>query len=218
MSPIRVLVVDDHPMMREALCAALEAEPDLEVVGEATNGHQAVLRTLALKPDVIVMDLYLPGKDGVAAIAEIIARYPEARILVVTSSTEDEKVMAAVQAGAIGYLLKNAPRATFIHGVREVARGNSFMPPEVAAKLARQMCRRETGPAVPDDPVEPLTPREKEVLSLLGEGMSNHAIALTLSLSESTVRVHVYNILGKLGLEDRNQAIVYALRQSRPDK
>jgi len=218
MNSIRVLVVDDHPMMREALCAALEAEPGLQVVGEATNGQQAVLRAAALEPDVIVMDLYLPGKDGVAAIGEIVARNPEARILVVTSSTEDEKVMAAVQAGAIGYLLKNAPRAEFIRGVREVARGNSFMPPEVATKLARQMCRSHAGPGALNEAIEPLTPREKEVLSLLGEGMSNHAIALALSLSESTVRVHVYNILGKLGLEDRNQAIVFALRQSRRDK
>ena len=217
MNPIRVLVVDDHPMMREALCAALEAEPDLHVVGEATDGQQAVQHALELDPDVIVMDLYLPGKDGVSAIGEIVSHNSEARILVVTSSTEDEKVMAAVQAGAIGYLLKNAPRAEFIRGVREVARGNSFMPPEVAAKLAKEMCRSHAGPGALDQPIKPLTPREKEVLSLLGEGMSNQAIALFLSLSESTVRVHVYNILGKLGLEDRNQAIVYALRRGQQD-
>ena len=215
MTIIRVLVVDDHPMMREALGAALEAESDLEVIGEATNGQEAIQCAADLKPDVIVMDLYLPGKDGVSAISEIIAQNPEAHILVVTSSTEDEKVVAAIQAGAIGYLLKSAPRAEFVRGVREVAKGNAFMPPEVATKLTREMSRNRASADSESPLTSPLTPREEEVLALLGEGLSNQAIARTLSLSESTVRVHIYNILGKLGLEDRNQAIVYALRQGR---
>jgi two-component system, NarL family, response regulator LiaR len=218
MNVTNILLVDDHPMMREALRAALEAEPELRVVGEATDGDEAVRHALLLKPDVIVMDLYMPGKDGVSAIREIIGQDPHSRILVVTSSTEDEKVVAAVQAGAIGYLLKSAPRAEFIRGVKEVARGNAYMPPEVATKLAREMCRSTGETEASEQPVKPLTPREEEILSLLGEGLSNQAIAHTLSLSESTVRVHVYNILGKLGLEDRNQAIVYALRQGKADK
>jgi NarL family two-component system response regulator LiaR len=213
MSKIRVLVVDDHPMLREALVTAIEAEADLEVAGEAVNGQQAVEDARTLAPDVIVMDLFLPVKDGVTAIAEIMALNPEARILAITSSTEDERVLAAVQAGAAGYLLKDASRTLFLQGLRAVAAGKTFLPPEVAEKLARGV-RQAGGERTEEASPEQLTRREQEILALLGEGLSNRAIADRLSLSESTVRVHVYNILGKLGLEDRGQAIVYALRKS----
>jgi DNA-binding NarL/FixJ family response regulator len=214
MQTIRILIVDDHPMMREAMRTAIEDEEDLELAGEAANGQQAILRALALKPDVIVMDLYLPGKDGVAASAEILASNPGARILIVTSSQEDEKVVAAIQAGARGYLLKDAPRRQFLQGIREVARGNLFLPPEIAEKLARGV-RQDRLQEADRPPNTPLTRREQEVLVYLGEGLSNRAIADALSLSESTVRVHLYNLMGKLGLESRSQAIVYALGQSR---
>lgn len=215
MKTVRVLLVDDHPLMREALRAALESEPAMEVVAEAADGQEAVQLALALQPDVIVLDLYLPFKDGVQVIAEIIALQPATRILAITSSNADERVVAAIQAGVSGYLLKDASREEFVRGVREVAAGNAFLPPEVAAKLIRGMRHKHIAPAHHDELVEPLTPREQEVLALLGEGLSNRAITKRLCLSESTVRVHISNILGKLGLENRNQAIVYVLRQTR---
>ncbi len=208
-----VLLVDDHPLFREALRTAIETEADLMVVGEVADGQQAVHEALALAPDVIVMDLYLPVKDGITAIAEILAGNAAARILAITSSTEDKQVVAAVQAGAMGYLLKDASREEFLFGLRQVASGRVHLPPGVAEKLARGV-QSASRPAVEADLVEPLTPREQEILDLLGKGLSNRAIARQLSLSESTVRVHVYNILGKLGLEDRSQAIVYALKKS----
>ncbi|NJN93492.1 MAG: response regulator transcription factor [Anaerolineales bacterium] len=215
MTPIRILLVDDHPMMREALRVVLEIEPAMQVVAEAADGQQAVQCALALQPDVIVLDLYLPVKDGVEAIAEILAQQPQARILAITSSTSDERVVAAIQAGAMGYLLKDASREEFLRGVREVAAGNTFLPPDVAAKLARGVRHSRSPLPQTEGLVEPLTPREQEVLALLSEGLSNRAIAGRLHLSGSTVRVHVSNILGKLGLENRNQAIVYVLRQER---
>jgi DNA-binding NarL/FixJ family response regulator len=205
MPKIRVLIVDDHPMMRTALAAAVEAEPDLEVAGEAVNGKQAAQRYLALRPDVTVMDLYLPLQDGLQATAEIIAADPAARIIFLTSSTEDSKVSAALQAGALGYLLKDAPREEFLEGVREVAAGRVFLPAAAASKLAPSLHPVE--PAAPA--TTSLTRREQDVLTLVGEGLSNAAIAHRLGLSEATVRVHLFNLLRKLGLEDRNQAIVY---------
>lgn len=218
MSTIRILVVDDHPMMREALRMAIEAEPDMQVVGEVANGQQAVQRALALQPDVVVMDLYLPLKDGVAATAEIASRQPSIGILAITSSTEDEKVVAAIQAGATGYLLKNASHQQFLRALREVARGNTYLPPEVADKLARGLRHGHVAQDHTASPVDSLTRREREVLALLGEGLSNRAIAAQLCLSGSTVRVHVYHILDKLGLENRSQAVVYALRSLRSEE
>jgi NarL family two-component system response regulator LiaR len=217
MKPIRIMIVDDHPMMREALRAAIEVEPDMQVAGEAANGQQAVFDALTLRPDVIVMDLYLPVKDGVEAISEIVSQWPSARILAITSSNDDAKVVAAVEAGAIGYLLKDVSREQFLFGVREVARGETVLPPDVATRLARGIRRKHLANASDGESVRPLTRREREVLALLGQGLSNQAIAQQLVLSESTVRVHVYNILHKLSLADRNQAIVYALRQWNED-
>lgn len=214
MNAITILIVDDHPMMREALRAAIEAEPDLQVVGEAANGQQAIDLAVALRPEVIVLDLYLPGKDGLAAAAEITAHNPAARILAITSSTEDSKVMAAMQAGVTGYLLKDAPREEFLRGLRQVAAGQTFLPPEVVAKLTRGI--RHPHALAPEKTKvdDGLTHREQEILVLLGEGLANQAIAQQLNLSESTVRVHLHNILNKLGLEHRSQAVVYALRHS----
>jgi DNA-binding NarL/FixJ family response regulator len=209
---IRVLIVDDHPLFREAVCRVVEAEEDFIVIGQACDGGQAVTSALELKPDVIIMDLNLPVKSGVQAIAEILAVDPGARILAITSAIEDEKVFSAVQAGASGYILKDASRDQLIQGLREVALGNQFLPPEVAAKLARSVRHKKTVEAEGDQHQELLTTRENEVLSLLGEGHPNRIIAQKLFLSESTVRVHLFNILVKLNLEDRNQAILYASR------
>jgi two-component system, NarL family, response regulator LiaR len=210
---IRVLIVDDHPLFREALCSAVEAEEEYMVIGQVCDGGQAVTSALELKPDVIIMDLNLPVKSGVQAIAEILAMDPDARILAITSAIEDEKVFSAVQAGASGYILKDASRDQFMHGLKEVAAGNQFLPPEVSAKLARSVRQKKTAEMEGEQHHELLTTREKEILILLGEGHSNKTIAQKLFLSESTVRVHLFNILVKLKLEDRNQAILYAIKQ-----
>jgi len=208
---IRVLVVDDHPLMREALCSAIDDEADMQIVGEATNGEEAVRQVQTLKPDVTIMDLFMPGKDGLTAIAEIRAHNPQAQILALTSATEDQLVLAAVQAGVLGYLMKDSPRTELLHAIREVNQGNSFLPPNVARKLADSLRHppKEKSPPL----IEPLTERELDVLKLLGQGESNKQIAQTLGVSEGTIRTHVHNLLGKLGLGNRNQAILYAIRE-----
>lgn len=209
-SVIRVLIVDDHPLMREALATAIGDEPDMQVVGDATNGVDAAARVRALKPDVTVMDLFLPRQSGLDAVVEIRADDPEARILALTSSTDDAMVLAAIQAGVLGYLMKDSPREELLQAIREVSRGNTFLPPQIARKLANGI--RTSRRPEPPQPIEPLTERELEVLRLLGDGASNKQIAQALGVSEGTVRTHVHNLLGKLGLENRSQAILYAVR------
>jgi NarL family two-component system response regulator LiaR len=211
MTAISVLIVDDHPLMRQALCLAIETEPDMTIVGEASDGRQAVELALTLKPDVIVMDLYLPHKDGLTATREILAQNPAARVLAVTSSTEDKQVVAALQAGVAGYLLKDATSDTLLEAIRRVAAGQTYIPPDVAEKLAGGLRRSAPAPETPAKQL--LTQREQQVLALLGQGLPNRQIAEQLALSESTVRVHIYNLLHKLGLTDRHQAVIYALKQ-----
>jgi NarL family two-component system response regulator LiaR len=213
MTHITVLIVDDHPLMRQAMCLALETEPDMTVAAEASDGRQAVDMALTLQPDVVVMDLYLPHLDGLAATREILAQNPAARILVITSSTEDAPVVAALQAGATGYLLKDAASDTLLEAIRLVAAGQTFIPPNVAAKLAGGL--RQSAPPPPAPP--PLTRREHEVMALLGEGLTDDEMARQLSLTVSTVRVHIFNMLRKLGLQNRQQAVLYLLKQNPPD-
>lgn len=224
MDRIRVLIVDDHPLMREALCAAVRAETDMEVAGEAAGGREAVEQARALQPDVTVMDLLMPDMDGLQAIAAIREENPEALILALTSSTEESKVLAAVQAGALGYLLKDAQHNELIEAIRQVSQGEPHLPPRVALKLIHSV-RREPpdtppppGEPAPDRPIERLTPRQTEVLDLLGQGLSNSEIAEALYVSEATVRSHIYHIVGKLGLAGRSQAVAYAVRQRMADE
>ncbi len=224
MKQIRVLVVDDHPLMREALCAAIEAEADLAVAGEAGGGRAAVEQARALQPDVIVMDLLMPQMDGLEAIAAIRAEFPQARILALTSSTEESKVLAAVQAGTLGYLLKDAHRDELLQAIREVSRGNAYLPSQVALKLMHSVRESQPDASPPPDEspghrsMERLTPRQREVLNLLGQGLSNREIAERLVVSEATVRSHIYSILGRLGLESRSQAVAYAAHQRVADQ
>jgi len=219
MSQIRVLVVDDHPLMREALGAAILADPDMAVVGEAASGQQALQLALSLRPDVVVMDLLMPGMDGLQAIAAIRSEIPDALILALTSSTEEGKVLAAVQAGALGYLLKDARREQLIEAIRQVSQGNPYLPPAVALKLLESVRQppAETQPPATERPADPpaagLTSRQRAVLALLGQGLSNREIAGRLVISEATVRSHVYHILGRLGLANRSRAVAYAARQ-----
>ncbi len=210
-SRIRILVVDDHPLMREALCMAIEDETDMQVVGEAANGEDAVRQARALNPDVTVMDLFMPRQGGLEAIAQIKREDANARMIALTSSTDETMVLAAVQAGVLGYLMKDSQREELLHAIREVSRGNTFLPPAIAQKLANSV--REQKKEKPAPPVEPLTDREIQVLGLIGQGTSNKEIAQLLNVSEGTVRTHVHNLLGKLGLANRNQAILYAVRE-----
>ncbi|NJN94243.1 MAG: response regulator transcription factor [Anaerolineales bacterium] len=216
MSKLRVLIVDDHPMMREAIRAAIEVDSEIEVVGEAEDGVTAVERVCQLQPDITIMDLFLPGQDGIQAIVAILQDNPQARILVLTSSNDDQKLRDAIEAGVIGYLVKDTGREELLQAIREVGRGNPYLPPAVMRKLIAGL-RQPRPPADPPAatlPSEPLTIREKEVLQLLGQGFSNQKIAEMLQISQGTVRVHVHNILGKLNLESRSQAIIYALREN----
>jgi len=208
MKPIRVLVVDDHVIVRKGIVALLSTEPDIDVVGEATNGHEAVDAALALKPDVIVMDLVMPGLGGIEAIQRITSEWPSARILVLTSFSSDEQVLSAIRAGAAGYHLKDSDPEELERAIRQVHRGESSLHPTIARKVLSELTRpRQKG--IPD----PLTAREVDVLRLVATGCSNQQVADRLFISEVTVRTHMSNILGKLHLASRTQAALWALRK-----
>jgi two-component system, NarL family, response regulator LiaR len=207
--PIRVLIADDHTVVRGGLCALLEDVEGIEVVAEAGDGIEAVLKTRAVKPDVILMDLMMPRKTGIEAIEEIKQENPNARILVLTSYSDDDKVFAAIKAGALGYLLKETSTADLLQAIRDVHQGESSLHPAIARKLIRELNRPTQLP--PSD--EPLTEREAEVLILVARGLANQDIANKLVISERTVRTHVSNILSKLHLANRTQAALYALKE-----
>jgi DNA-binding NarL/FixJ family response regulator len=203
----RVLVVDDHPLFRFGVCAMLAAEPSIEVVGEAASGMNAVSATAALRPDVVIMDLQLPDISGAAATSQIMAEAPETGVLILTMSDEDESVVAAMRAGARGYLLKDADPEEIILAVQAVARQEAIFGQVIATRLLGFFT--DPTPCVP--PVFPeLTVREREVLTLIAQGHSNSSIARTLSLSTKTVRNHISSVFAKLGVSDRAQAIVRA--------
>lgn len=206
---IRILLAEDHHVVRSGIRALLEAEEDLEVVDEAVDGVEAVLKAYSLRPDVILMDLMMPRKTGIEAIEEIKQRDPEARILVLTSYAADEQVFAAIKAGALGYLLKDSSTKELLHAIHDVYLGESSLHPAIARRLLREFTRPATLPSSD----EPLTMRENEVLIAVARGYSNQVIADSLFISERTVRTHVSNILGKLHLANRTQAALYALKE-----
>ena len=202
--PIRLLVADDHEVVRKGLRTFLSFDTDLELVGEARDGREAVEMAGRLKPDVVVMDLMMPEMDGIAATAAIRRDYPEIEVIALTSVLEGASVADAVRAGAIGYLLKNSTPEDLHRGIRAAAAGQVFLSPEAAAQLVRQV-------KAPERP-EPLTPREIEVLRLVARGRANKQIARELGVGEETVKTHVRNILGKLQAASRTQAALHAIR------
>ena len=214
MSPpiVRLLVVDDHPVVRQGLRTFLETRPDFEVVGEAGDGESAVAEAARLRPDVILMDLVMPGTDGLEAITRIRAADPAARIVVLTSFASADQVVPALRAGAAGYLLKDAAPGEVEAAIRAVQRGEGLLDPAVTATVLAEMAR----PGGSDPGYGSLTPREREVLGLLGRGLTNAAIARELVVAEKTVKTHVSSILAKLRLADRTQAALYAARLGLP--
>jgi NarL family two-component system response regulator LiaR len=205
---IRVLIADDHAVVRQGLRAFLEVQEDIEVVGEASDGGDAVKITAALGPDVVVMDLVMPQMDGVEAIRQIRAAGSAAKVIVLTSFADDQKVFAAVRAGAAGYLLKDVSPRELAEAIRTVNRGQALLDPTVAAKLMQEFAH-ESRPAASRS----LTDREMDVLRLIARGRSNKEIALDLGVAEKTVKTHVSSILGKLQLADRTQAALFAVRE-----
>jgi DNA-binding NarL/FixJ family response regulator len=207
------LIVDDHPLMREALAAALEGEPDLQVCGVAGNGQQALQRYTQLRPQVVIMDLMMPVRDGISAIADILRVYPAARILVLTSAGGDERIVQAMAAGAQGYLLKDAERPQILEGVRRVAAGDIYLPPEATSKLVRALQRSANDPAgaagPTGAPAANLSQRQLNVLALAAGGLTDEQIAARLALTASTVRVHMHHAIQRLGVADRAAAITW---------
>ncbi len=206
---IRVLVVDDHAIVREGLRWLMTTEPGIELAGEAANGVEAIAKARDLHPDVILMDLVMPRMDGITAIAEIKALMPDVRILVLTSFSEDEQVFPAIKAGALGYLLKDTSPQTLLRAIRDIYAGVPSMHPFIARKLIQELQRPSDLPPTR----EPLSQREMEVLRLVAQGLSNEEIAAQLFIGERTARTHVSNILRKLHLANRTQAALYALRE-----
>jgi DNA-binding NarL/FixJ family response regulator len=203
--PIRVLVVDDHAVVREGLRAFLELQERIEVVGEAADGDEAIAAAERLRPDVILMDLVMPRLDGVAAMRALRERVPGARVIVLTSFLDDDKLLPALRAGAAGYLLKNAQPQELARAVRAAHAGEALLDPVVAARLVDALAGQA-------DPLGQLTPREREVLELIGRGFPNKRIAHELGITEKNVKTHVGHVLAKLGVTDRTQAAVVAVR------
>ena len=204
---IRVVIADDHRIVRDGLCYLLGQEPGIEVVGEAGDGRQAVDVVAATRPDVLLLDLYMPDRDGQAVLAALGGASARPAIVVLTSATDDEHLVRAMQAGATSYLLKTAAGDDVIAAVRAAAAGTASLSPDLLTRLT-QAIRRPP----PPDPLEPLSPRERDVLELIARGHSNRQIARDLLIGEQTVKTHVRSILAKLGLQDRVQAAVFALR------
>jgi two-component system, NarL family, response regulator LiaR len=211
MPAIRIVIVEDHPLMRQALQMAVEAEPDMQVIGLAAQG-QAALQVMAdNRPDLVLLDLLMPHMDGFEVIRRLTSEYPEVKILVVSSVTEPDKILLAVSSGADGYLNKDADRPELIAAIRAIAAGDSYLPPKIAAKLMYTLQQQ----AAHERSSLPLTRREQEIFDLLGRGLSNQQIAQTLHIAEATVRVHLTHLLDKLGLNHRDEAVAYAARQHR---
>ena len=212
--PISVLLVDDHPLFRSGVRALLQQHPRFAVVGEASDGGAGAERAARLRPDVILLDLHMPGVSGVETLRQILRERPEAAVIMLTVSEEAEDLSCALQAGARGYLIKNIDADYLIRAIERAAAGEAVLAESMTAKLVAQLQKqREPHPPAPPSALDRLTPREREILACLARGESNKLIARVLDLAESTVKIHVQNILKKLGLSSRVQAAVFAVEQ-----
>ena len=207
---IRVLIVDDHAVVREGLRSFLELQEGIEVAGEASDGEQAVALASELAPDVVLMDLVMPGSDGVGAMRALRSRLPQARVIVLTSFLDDDRLLPAIQAGASGYLLKNVAPRELARAIRAAHRGEAMIDPTVAARLLHALA---AGRQIESIEAERLTARERQVLELIVAGCANKRIAVELGISEKTVKAHVGHVLAKLGVSDRTQAALLAVRE-----
>ncbi len=205
--PIRILIADDHPVVRDGLLAMLSTQADFEVIGEAATGKEAVTRTLELRPDVILLDLEMPELDGVLALEEIRRQMPDAQVIVLTAFDTDERILSALKSGARGYLLKGVPRQDIFQAVRTVSRGGSLLQPVVTSRLLEHI----RGESTVQPLIDPLTAREREILLLVARGQSNKQIAAASAITERTVKFHVSAILRKLDASNRAEAVQKAL-------
>lgn len=210
MNLIRVLLVDDQALFREALRTLISLQPDLEVVGEAGNGEEALVSVRNLSPDVVLMDLQMPILDGVAATRRLREEQPQCRVIALTTFDDDEYIFDCLRAGAVGYLLKDAPAEKLFEAIRAAARGESFLQTSVTTRVLAEFTRLSDQSSNPPPLIEPLSDREREILRLITTGSSNREIAERLFIAEGTVKNHVTNILGKLDVRDRTQAALKA--------
>lgn len=219
MEPIRILLVDDHQLVREGIVSLLRTQPDLEVVGEAAGGQEAIEKARELMPDVILMDIQMPGGDGITATGIIKAEMPSTKVLMLTVSEDNQDLFQAIKHGAQGYLLKNLPAERLFDAIREVYRGYAPISSRVAGRILSEVASAPEPPAgAPRQGLAALTAREREVLNLVGKGLTNREIARALYITENTVKIHLRNILEKLHLQNRVQAATYAQREGLIDR
>jgi RNA polymerase sigma factor (sigma-70 family) len=207
---VRVLIVDDDDLMRAGLRGILSNDPAIEVVGEAGDGAEAVYRTRLLTPDVVLMDVRMPGLDGISATRDLLAAFPETRVVILTTFEQDDYIFGALRAGASGFLLKRTSPEELVAAVHTIAAGDSLLSPSVTSRVIERMAQQPGPDAAGDALLEELTPREREVLELVARGLSNAEIAAVLTIEESTVKTHVKRLLGKLDVRDRVQAVIFA--------